>query len=107
MATTHERETVKQGIDVEQLHEFVEHATENPEDVQFELGARALYEGRLFHSLAKMDAYTFGDDEIKRETREYTLPMVRGRRPRLREGSSIPRTAWSRSRWPSPRFPAA
>lgn len=75
MATTQPKETVKQGVDLEQFHEFVEHATENPEDVQFELGARALYEGRLFHSLARIDAYTLGDDEIERETREYTLPL--------------------------------
>lgn len=75
MATHQPTETVKQGVDLEEFHEFVEYATENPEDVQFELGARALYEGRLFHSLAKIDAYTLGGDEIERETREYTLPM--------------------------------
>ncbi|WP_225336568.1 OsmC family protein [Halomicrobium urmianum] len=75
MATTQHRENVKQGVDLDEFHEFVEYATENPEDVQFELGARAPYEGRLFHSLAKIDAYSLGGDEIERETREYTLPM--------------------------------
>lgn len=75
MATTQPRETVQQGLDLEAFHEFVEHATENPEEVQMELGARALSEGRLFHSLAKVDAYSLGGEEIRRETREYTLPM--------------------------------
>jgi uncharacterized OsmC-like protein len=75
MATTHQSETVKQGVDLEAFHEFVEHATANPEEIQMELGARAPYEGRLFHSLARVDEYTLGDEEIERETREYTLPM--------------------------------
>lgn len=75
MATSQPKGTVKQGVDLEQFEEFVQYATDNPDDVQFELGARALYEGRLFHSLAKVDAYTLGGDEIKRETREYTLPL--------------------------------
>lgn len=75
MAQTQSEPTVKHGIDLEAFHEFVEYATENPDDVQFELGARSCYEGRLFHSLAKIDAYTLGDDEIERETREYTLPL--------------------------------
>jgi uncharacterized OsmC-like protein len=75
MTTTHPTETVTQGLDVERFHEFVEHATANPEDVQMELGARAPYEGRLFHSLARVDEYTLGGEEIQRETREYTLPL--------------------------------
>jgi uncharacterized OsmC-like protein len=75
MATTQPKETVKQGVDLAKFHEFVEYATDNPEDVQFGLSARAPYEGRLFHSLAKVDAYSLGGEEIERETREYTLPM--------------------------------
>lgn len=75
MATTQPTETVKNGVDLEEFHEFVEYATENPETVQMELSARALSEGRLFHSLAKVDAYSLGGEEIRRETREYTLPM--------------------------------
>ncbi len=73
MATT--RPAVTQGIDLEKFHEFVEYATANPDDVQMELGARAPYEGRLFHSLAIVDEYTLGEEEIHRETREYTLPL--------------------------------
>lgn len=75
MATTQPKETVKHGVDLEAFDEFVEYATDNPEEVQFELGASALYEGRLLHSLAKIDAYSLGGEEIRRETREYTLPM--------------------------------
>lgn len=75
MAETRTESRVRHGIDLEEFHEFVEYATENPGDVKFELGARSLYEGRLFHSLAKIDGYTLGDDEIERETREYTLPL--------------------------------
>lgn len=75
MAETRTESRVRHGIDLAEFHEFVEYATENPGDVQFELGARSLYEGRLFHSLAKIDGYTLGDDEIERETREYTLPL--------------------------------
>lgn len=66
---------VKNGVDVEKLHEFVDYATANPDEVQFELSAQAISEGRLFHSLAKVDAYSLGGEEIKRETREYTFPM--------------------------------
>lgn len=75
MTTTEPTETVKEGIDLEKFHEFVEHATANPDDVQMELSARAPYEGRLFHSLATVDEYTLGGEEIHRETREYTLPL--------------------------------
>ncbi|NIC00273.1 OsmC family protein [Halobacterium sp. R2-5] len=75
MSTTEPTEAVKQGIDLEKFHEFVEYATANPEDVQMKLGARAPYEGRLFHSLAKVDEYTLGGEDIHRETREYTLPL--------------------------------
>lgn len=63
------------GVELEKFHEFVEYATDNPDEVQFELGARSISEGRLFHSLAKVDAFSLGGEEIKRETREYTFPM--------------------------------
>jgi uncharacterized OsmC-like protein len=75
MTTNQPTETVQQGVDLERFHEFIEHATANPEEVQMELGARAPYEGRLFHSLASVDEFTLGGEEIKRETREYTLPL--------------------------------
>lgn len=68
-------ETIKHGVNVEQYGEFVDHATENPEDVMFELGARGVYEGRAFHTLSKVDGYSLGGEEIRRETREYTFPL--------------------------------
>ncbi|MFO7926151.1 MAG: hypothetical protein ACQET5_07730 [Halobacteriota archaeon] len=69
MAKAESEAMVTHGVDTQKFHEFVEYVTGNPGDVPFELGARALYEGRLFHSLAKIDAYGLGDDEIHRETR--------------------------------------
>jgi len=75
MTTKQPTETVRDGLDLDKFHEFVEHATANPDDVQMELGAHAPYEGRLFHSLAKVDEYTLGGEQIDRETREYTLPL--------------------------------
>ncbi|WP_197052503.1 OsmC family protein [Halobellus rufus] len=67
--------TVTQGVDIDEFHEFVDYATEHPEAIQMELGARARYENRLFHSLAKVDEYRLGEDVINRGTREYTLPL--------------------------------
>lgn len=66
---------VKHGVDLETFEAFAEHAAENPEEVQFEMGAQSTYEGICAHSLAKMDAYTLGGEEIERETREYTIPF--------------------------------
>lgn len=62
------------GIDLETLEGFAEHAAENPEAVQFGLGASATYEGTAAHSLAKVDSYDLGGETIARETREYTVP---------------------------------
>ncbi|MFO8114754.1 MAG: OsmC family protein [Halorubrum sp.] len=75
MTTNQPTDTVQQGVDLERFHEFIEHATANPDEVQMELGARAPYEGRLFHSLASVDEFTLGGEDIKRDTREYTLPL--------------------------------
>ncbi|MFB1063178.1 OsmC family protein [Natrinema sp. H-ect4] len=62
------------GIDLETLEGFAAHAAENPEAVQFGLGASATYEGTAAHSLAKVDSYELGGETIARETREYTIP---------------------------------
>ena len=61
-------------VDLETFEAFAAHAAENPDDVQFELGARSTYEGTCAHSLAKIDAYTLGGEEIARDTRAYTIP---------------------------------
>lgn len=65
---------VTHGVDLETFEAFADHAARNPDDVQFELGARSTYEGTCAHSLAKIDSYTLGGDEIARDTREYTIP---------------------------------
>ncbi|WP_226008231.1 OsmC family protein [Natrinema salinisoli] len=62
------------GIDLETLEGFAAHAAENPDAVQFGLGASATYEGTAAHSLAKVDSYELGGETIHRETREYTIP---------------------------------
>jgi len=63
------------GIDPETLEAFAAHAAENPEAVQFGLGASAVYEGTAAHSLAKVDSYELGGETIARDTREYTIPF--------------------------------
>ena len=65
-------ETVKQGVDLDALGEFLDYAEVNPEDVQFELGATGLYEGRAIHTTAKTGSYTLGGEEIDRIARETT-----------------------------------
>lgn len=65
---------VTHGVDREQFEAFADHATANPEAVQFGLGARATYEGTCAHSLAKVDAYELGGETIARDTREYAIP---------------------------------
>ncbi|MEM4781826.1 MAG: OsmC family protein [Halalkalicoccus sp.] len=64
---------INHGVDLDRLGEFAEHAAENPDAVRLGLGARSTYEGTCAHSLATMDAYTLGGEEIERETREYTI----------------------------------
>lgn len=65
---------VSHGVDLDAFESFAAHAAENPEEVQFGLRARATYEGTCAHSLAKVDGYTLGGEEIRRDTREYTVP---------------------------------
>lgn len=67
--------TVHHDVDLDEFEAFAEHASENPEEVQLGLGARAVYEGTCAHSLAKMDSYKLGGEEIDRDTREYTIPF--------------------------------
>ena len=69
-----DNETILDGVDLETLSGFAEHATANPEAVQFGLGATATYEGTSAHSLASIDSYELGGETIERETRSYTIP---------------------------------
>ncbi|WP_135854739.1 OsmC family protein [Halorussus salinus] len=66
-------ETIKHGIDLEQYAAFIERGTENPDDVMLGLGATGIDEGRPMHTLAKIDGYRYGDEEIRRPTRQYTF----------------------------------
>lgn len=67
--------SIEHGVDLEQFAAFAEHAGENPDEIQFELGARAAYEGRAGHSLAKVDEFALGGETVERPTREYTFPL--------------------------------
>lgn len=67
--------TVKRGVDLEQLGEFGENAAANPDDVQFELSACGIEEGRPAHTTATVESYTLGGDEIGRETRHHEFTM--------------------------------
>ena len=69
-----EEAQVRHGVDVGEFEAFAEYAAENPQAVQFGLGARSTYEGKCAHSLAKVDAYELGGETIARDTREYTIP---------------------------------
>lgn len=64
---------------VSELHvyneKWFEHATKNPEDVQLGLGAKGIAEGRAMQTLGKTGKFTYGGEDIERETREYTFPM--------------------------------
>lgn len=71
-AETSEATIVTHGVDTERLAAFLEYAEENPEDVQFELGANGVYEGRAIHTKATTGPYTLGGAEIDRVAREFT-----------------------------------
>lgn len=62
------------GVDLETFAAFADHAADDPDAVRLGLGASATYEGTCAHSLAKIDSYELGGEEIARETREYTIP---------------------------------
>ncbi|MFW6157024.1 MAG: OsmC family protein [Armatimonadota bacterium] len=65
---------IKHGVDMDRMKEFVEYASNNPSEVQFELQAQAVYDGKCAHSMAKIREYRLGDKTISRDTREFTIP---------------------------------
>lgn len=69
------QETIKHGVNLEQYAKFVENAAKNPEEVRLGLGAKGIAEGRAMQTLGKTGKFTYGGEEIERETREYTFPM--------------------------------
>ena len=70
-----DRQAVNRGIDLEQLQSFVTHASEHPEAIEFELGARSIDEGRPAHATTEVGSYTFGGKEIGRDDREFRMEM--------------------------------
>ncbi|HEX6314082.1 MAG TPA: OsmC family protein [Gemmatimonadaceae bacterium] len=62
---------VRHGVDLEAFGRFTEYATAHPEDVQFVLEARGVYEGRAAHTRAGTGPYTLGGRRIERVAREY------------------------------------
>lgn len=67
--------TIKHGVDLEQYGRFIENATANPDDVMLGLGATGFAEGRPMHTLAKLGGYSYGGEEVRRETRDYSLQL--------------------------------
>lgn len=67
--------SVRQGVDVEEFGRFCEHAKAHPDDVQFDLEAQAIYEGRVAHSQASTGPYTLGGQRIDRPARRYVYQM--------------------------------
>lgn len=72
MTTTAPNVNVRQGIDLEVLEAFAEHAAANPADVQFEFEAVGEYEGRAAHTTTTTGPYTLGGERIDRLARRYT-----------------------------------
>ena len=70
-----DRQAMNRGIDLAQLQTFISHASEHPEAIEFELGARSIDEGRPAHSTTEVGSYTFGGKEIDRDGREFTMQM--------------------------------
>jgi uncharacterized OsmC-like protein len=63
--------SLKCGLNIETFEKFCEFAKGNPEDVQFELEAVGVSEGRVVHTTAKTGPYTLGGQRIDRAAREY------------------------------------
>lgn len=62
---------LERGLNIEEFESFCEFAQTNPADVQFELEANGLSEGRAVHTTAKTGPYTLGGQRIDRSARQY------------------------------------
>ncbi|NHN60919.1 MULTISPECIES: OsmC family protein [Halorussus] len=69
------QKSTEHGVDLEQYAKFIEHATANPEDAMLGLGATGFAEGRPMHTLAKLGGYSYGGEDVRRETRDYSLQL--------------------------------
>lgn len=72
MTTIDNNQSVRQGVDLDKLEQFVEFASANPADVQFRLEATGEYEGRAAHTATSTGPYTLGGQRIDRLARRYT-----------------------------------
>lgn len=63
------------GLDIDAFETFCEFARENPADVQFDLEATGVSEGRAVHTRATTGPYTLGGGTIDRLGRRYTYHL--------------------------------
>jgi hypothetical protein len=63
--------SLKHGLNIEAFEKFRDFAKENPTDVQLELEAVGVSEGRAVHTKAKTGPYKLGGQRIDRAAREY------------------------------------
>jgi hypothetical protein len=75
MSTIDIDSSVKHGLDLDALEQFVDFAGANPADVQFRLEASGEYEGRVAHTVATTGPYTLGGARIDRPARRYTYHL--------------------------------
>jgi hypothetical protein len=75
MSTIDIDSSVKHGLDLDALEQFVDFAGANPADVQFRLEAVGEYEGRVAHTVATTGPYTLGGNRIDRPARRYTYHL--------------------------------
>jgi uncharacterized OsmC-like protein len=66
---------IREGVDLEALRRFGEHAEAHPEEVQFELEASGSYEGRAAHTRATTGPYTLGGQRIDRIARHFVYHL--------------------------------
>jgi uncharacterized OsmC-like protein len=66
---------IREGVDLEALRRFGEHAGAHPEEVQFVLEASGSYEGRAAHTRATTGPYTLGGQRIDRIARHFVYHL--------------------------------
>jgi uncharacterized OsmC-like protein len=67
--------TTKQNIDLDKLEGFRTFLKDNPEKVQLNLEAKAVYEGQVGRSLVHIGKYALDGEVVDRQTRHYTFPF--------------------------------
>lgn len=77
MATTGRTDaaTIENGVDLDALETFVEHAAEHPDEAMSEWSATGFGQRVPGQTLVKVGSFTAGGQVIDRENREYTLSL--------------------------------